>query len=71
MPKHVYSFRLNDRLLAEIEKIKSRYKLTRTEVVTMLLSLGLKVFREIEASAFSSVVEEVVRNAASSKSKGD
>jgi len=67
MPKHVYSFRLNDKLLAEIEEIKLRYKLTRTEVVTMLLSLGLKVFKEIEAHAFSSVVEEVVRNATSAK----
>jgi len=67
MRKQVYSFRLNDKIVDEIEKIKTAYKLTRTEVVTMLLSLGLKVFKEIEAHAFTSVVEEVVRNAASAK----
>jgi len=71
MRKQVYSFRLNDKIVDEIEKIKTAYKLTRTEVVTMLLSLGLKVFKEIEASAFSSVIEEVVRNATLAKSKGD
>ena len=69
MRKQVYCFRLNDAIIAEVERIKACYKLTRTEVVTMLISLGLKVFREIEAHAFSSVVEEVVRNAASAKPK--
>ena len=60
--KHVYSFRLNDKLVAELENIRRRYKLTRTEVVCLCISLGLKVLRQIECEAEKSVVEEVLRS---------
>ena len=60
--KHVYSFRLNEKLISELEKLRRKYKLTRTEVVSLCISLGLKVLRQIEGEAEKSVVEEVLRS---------
>ena len=60
--KHVYSFRLNDKLVAELESIRRKYKLTRTEVVSLCISLGLKLIRQIENEVERDVVEEVLRS---------
>jgi len=62
MRKQVYSFRLNDKLVAELENIRRRYKLTRTEVVSLCISLGLKVLRQIESEVERDVVEEVLKS---------
>ena len=60
--KHVYSFRLNDKLVAELESLRRKYKLTRTEVVSLCISLGLKLIRQIENEVERDVVEEVLRS---------
>lgn len=62
MLKHVYSFRLNDKLIAELENLRRKYKLTRTEVVSLCISLGLKLIRQIENEVERDVVEEVLRS---------
>ena len=60
--KHVYSFRLNDKLIAELENLRRKYKLTRTEVVSLCISLGLKLIKQIENEVERDVVEEVLRS---------
>ena len=60
--KHVYSFRLNDKLISELESLRRKYKLTRTEVVSLCISLGLKLIRQIENEVERDVVEEVLRS---------
>ena len=60
--KHVYSFRLNDKLISELESLRRKYKLTRTEVVSLCISLGLKLIKQIENEVERDVVEEVLRS---------
>ena len=62
MLKHVYSFRLNDKLISELESLRRKYKLTRTEVVSLCISLGLKLSKQIENEVERDVVEEVLRS---------